>query len=267
MRRVWRTPDPSNHAASALLNLMLVTYDALNDDDDEIRDIATKVVTRIIAGPRYRDGMKDVVPLVASQRLSEYLVKTYPDSRDLCEEAIHRVMGSDGSVSPLDVLEQAQRNSTTLFVQEKQNLFVDDVREVVIWSRVLKSLSDEAVTRSRAAYFSKWIWSGLSVFMDAAKAQGDGPLGWTSKPEVFAIGMRLIYGAEVLLHWRGRKSRKGSFEASKVRRLLREFADVGEANEVHKLWLQKIETVLADSVVERLGVMKAKLCGVVGNVC
>ncbi|KAJ9639502.1 hypothetical protein H2199_006537 [Coniosporium tulheliwenetii] len=237
IRYVWGTPDPSHHTASALLNLMLVTYDALNDDDDEIRDVATKVVTRIIAGPRYRDGMADVVPLVASQRLAEYLAKTYPGSRDLCEEAVHRVMGS---VSPLDVLQQTQKDSTVLFVQEKQNLFIDDVKEVVIWSRVLKSLSDEAVMRGRAAYFSKWIWSGLNVFMDAAKAERD---------------------------VEGRRSRKGSFEGSRVRRLLREFADVGEASEVHELWLERIEAVLADSVVQRLGVVKAKLRELVENVC
>lgn len=267
MRHVWTTPDPSSHAASALLNLMLVTYGALNDDDDEIRDLAAKVTTRVITGPRYYNGIPDVVPLVASQRLAEYLAKTHRDSHDLCKEAIHRVMSSDGSVSPLDILQQAQKDSTVLFVQEKQNLFIDDVRELDIWSHVLHELSDDAVTRGDAAFFSEWVWSGLTVFMGAARAQRDGPLGWVSKPEVFVMGMRLINGAEVLLHWRRRRSRKGLFSGSRVRRMLQEFADIGEANEMHGLWLERIEAVLAESVFERLGVVKVKLCKLVENAC
>jgi len=240
-----------------------VTYDALNDDDDEIRDLAACLVTRIVAGKHYRDNMKDVIPLVASQKLSEYLARKYSRSQELCVEAVRRMTNSDSTRSPLrnsvaDTLAQAQEEDTALFVQEKQNLFIDEVREAIIWSRVLKNLSVKAVPRRLAHAFSQWVMDGIAVLTECATNQVDGPLGWISKTEVFVLGMQVVCGAEVLLNWRSR-SRKVPVAGYTIRRALREFADIGSVNKVHPLWIEKIEEILEASVMGRLAVMKRSM--------
>lgn len=196
---------------SVTLRLSLLVYDALNDDDDEIRDIAAHIATRIMLGKQYKTEMRDAVPLLASQRLTEYLARTYPESKVLCEEALRRLVGC-GFDSELfggefeDMLGRARKEDNSLFVQEKQNLFVDGNREAVMWSRVLRRVSANAVRRALARWFAMWVMDGIALLTTTARTGVDGPLGWTSKPDVFALGMRVVYGAEVLLDWRDRKS-------------------------------------------------------------
>ncbi|KAK5092851.1 hypothetical protein LTR16_007642, partial [Cryomyces antarcticus] len=87
----------------------------------------------------------------------------------------------------------------------------------------------------------------IATLTEAAQAEVDGALGWTSKPEVFALGMRVVYGADVLLDWTAR-SKKVPVRGSETRRALREFADVGSGAGVHEMWLDQVEKTLALSV-------------------
>lgn len=238
----------------------LVLYDALNDDDDEIRDLGAKIVIRIVAPSKSVSGESDgVVPLVASQRLSELLARRCSDSWHLCQAALSRSVGTLVSKSnpfpPVTViLEQARKEDNALFIEEKQNLFVDEVREAVIWSRVLKRLSPRALHQGMVVNLQLWVMEGLGSLTATAKNERDGPLGWSSKPEVFTLGMRVIYGAEVLLDW---ESRTGNVTvtAPEILMALRYFADDGRENELHQLWLDRVEKILADSVVRRLGLL------------
>lgn len=269
---LWTTDAKTDGSIPPLLRACLVIYDALNDDDNEIRDVAASVVTRVFAGKYYRNNMDNVIPLVASQKLSEHLGKTYAQSQELCVEAIRRMTHCELTEPPLlhsvaGILAQARREDMTLFVQEKQNLFIDEVREAETWSRILKHLSVKAIPRELAYNFSEWVTDGISVLTKSAANQDDGSLGWTSKPEVFTLGMRVICGAEVLLNWRSR-SRNVPVPGSAVRRALREFADAGSANKLHPLWLDRIEKILTESTMERLAAVKRSmnLNGVSGGV-
>ena len=67
----------------------------------------------------------------------------------------------------------------------------------------------------------------------------------------------MIYGAEVLLNWRMR-SRKVSVRGSEIRRKLRDFADTGRTG-IHELWIDRVEAVLAYSVLEKLALVKEKI--------
>lgn len=252
---------------TALLRLGLVVYDALNDDDEEIRDLSTSVCSRLILDKRYQANAKDLFPLAASQKLAEHLSKQYATSRTLCLEAVKRMIGqrtnsdSVAFASVSSLLAEARDREGVLFAEERQNLFIDDVRETAVWSSVLKGLSLRAVTRELATALSQWVIEGLAVLTEIARTKPDGPLGWTSKPEVFALGIRIIYVAEVLLDWRTKTS-KLSLSGAHLRRALREFADAGEASDLHPMWLEKIEEVLEDSVAQRL----RRLCTFLGTV-
>ncbi|KKY23312.1 putative heat repeat protein [Diplodia seriata] len=133
------------------LALALIAYDALNDDDDEIRDAAARVATRIVV---FGDGdyhphhdvdvdvdavekIPAVLPLAASAKLAAYLRRTYPASRVLCEEAARRLLleeeegGEEGRSGGgfAARLAEARTENAALFAREKQNLFLDPVRE------------------------------------------------------------------------------------------------------------------------------------------
>ena len=67
-RYIWTVENESVVMPSPLLSFSLVVYDTLNDDDGEIRELAARIATRVIMGKRYRQGMRDAIPLLASQR-------------------------------------------------------------------------------------------------------------------------------------------------------------------------------------------------------
>jgi hypothetical protein len=84
----------------------------------------------------------------------------------------------------------------SLFVIEEQNLFVDEVRETQRWVSVYKSLAWESNNPCLEALTS-WTSEGLEA-MQSLVSQEDGPLGYGSKPEVFAILSRVIRASAAL---------------------------------------------------------------------
>ncbi|EKG10898.1 Armadillo-like helical [Macrophomina phaseolina MS6] len=150
--RLTQTCPAALHAAQ--LALAAITYDALNDDDDEVRDAAAAVATRVVAGPRLpppspTTGVaaqtKSVVPLAAARKVAVFLAERYRDSGVLCAEALHRLLsresGRDASAPEAlewpggfaGLLREArgveESAGLALFAREKQNLFIDPVRE------------------------------------------------------------------------------------------------------------------------------------------
>ncbi|TKA79768.1 hypothetical protein B0A49_02661 [Cryomyces minteri] len=258
-QHTWQLKSSHHHLMPPLLDLYLVVYDALNDDDDEIRETAAKSATRILASETKGSNSRDVVPLVASQKLLAFLTTSYRSSPKFCTYAVSRLTAgnvtADARIQHVDtVLVQAKKEDTALFAEEKRNLYIDEVREARIWSRVLKELSVKALPKPLVAKFAQWVSQGIATLTEAAQAEVDGALGWTSKPEVFALGMRVVYGADVLLDWTLR-SKKVPVRGSELRRALREFADVGSGAGLHEMWLDQAEKTLALSVVRRLRIV------------
>jgi hypothetical protein len=142
------------------------------------------------------------------------------------------------------MLAQERKEDNALFAQEKQNLYRDETVDVISWKKLLTSLSPQRIPSHVVSGLTTWVLDGLTVLTETARGEIDGPLGWTNcKPEVFALGMRIFCAAELVLVW-------NKSEGWKVRRALRGFADVGAEREVHGLWMERVERVLGDSVVE-----------------
>ncbi|KAF2002414.1 HEAT repeat protein-like protein [Amniculicola lignicola CBS 123094] len=247
---IWAADTKEKATSTLALGLALVVYDQLNDDDDEIRDAAALVTTRILRLQNFRPNLKDAVPLISAQRLATFLVTAFSHSPHLVKEGIRRVIGVP-SIKALfqtsfeETFQLESRQDTALFSVEKQNLYKDDTLDIALWSRILTSLSPNLVSSATTSDLTKWVLGGLYVLISTAENAVDGPLGWTSKAEIFALGMRVICGAEVLLEWRV----SGGDE---VKLALRRFADVGIKTEVHGLWLEKIEKVLEGDVLRGL---------------
>ncbi|KAM4054760.1 putative death-receptor fusion protein [Hirsutella rhossiliensis] len=181
------------------LPALLALYDALNDDDDEVRDVGSKAVTCIIG--------KALVPIEAANRLLHWLAQHFGGSAGFRAEVASRVVGhceakaADGAAwAPAeDELAAALRFDDSLFVVEEQNLFVDEVRETTRWVHVLKSLWwEDAAGDEILGRLDGWIRAGI-VRLGRLVEQEDGPLGWASSPQVFAICTRLVHGSVAMM--------------------------------------------------------------------
>ncbi|KAF2677884.1 HEAT repeat protein-like protein [Lentithecium fluviatile CBS 122367] len=270
LRHIWTLCPASKVEAPLLLGLTFVLYDLLNDDDDEIRDIAAGAATSLLQSQSHRraTSIKPVVPILISHRLAQFLLTTFPMSTDLVKEALRRLTCTQAPApvpshtqshtpSPLfpnftTSLTTARKPSTTLFHREKQNLYFDTTLDALLWSRVLSSLPRTAITTIPPALregLGKWVLEGLTVLTATARKERDGALGWSSaKGEVFALGMGCVCAAGVVVRWEG--SGLGSSEIGKeVGRLLVEFVEAGRASELHGLWIGRAEKVVRDGVV------------------
>lgn len=179
---------------------LLALYDALNDDDYEVRDIAAAATTPILGKP--------LVSMEACSRLLVWLSQHFGHADEFRTHVACRMVGHPAVTSRLtdavlsawvaaaDQLAGAMQFDDALFVVEEQNLYVDEVREARRWRGVFASLphpADGAALRALAS----WTAAGLHTLAGLAEAD-DGVLGWTSKPEVFAICSRIVVGGTAL---------------------------------------------------------------------
>ena len=213
-------------------------------------------------------------PLAAKSRFSDFLIAQYNSSAALCYEAIGRLTGvsthlgrSVLSPSMQNItsaraghskvgrrrrtvnlpnirvsLGDAKREDTALFIEEKQNLYIDEVQEAYYWAKIITKLSPSFIDRDSARELEVWAMQGLAALTELAEAEIDGPLGWTTKPEVFTMGLRIIYAAGVVIHWASWDV--ASVLDGEIREALRALHSVGEKNCLHSLWMQRIEYTL-----------------------
>ena len=182
---------------------LLALYDTLNDDDDEIRDVGAETVSSILK--------VSLVPLAAQGRFARWLLAAYGHSSMFAWNVIIRVTGSasmngGGPINRLtpaeSQLQASLREDDALFVEEEQNLFIDEVREVGIWIEIFDTLPQDTLESkhgetSPLMSFASWVRSGLEALNQTDKQ--DGPLGWTSQPGAFACCTRILKCAKSLM--------------------------------------------------------------------
>lgn len=240
---IWRVSPSLKPTRQILLGLALVLYDILNDDDEESRDAAARATTALLNA--HSPPATPCVPILTSHRLANFLTTHFSTSQDLCREALRRLTATPlrtplFTVPFAEALARERKEDTTLFAQEKQNLFFDPSLDALFWSRVLSRCAPSATLATR---LGAWVAEALTLLIETSEKKGGGALGWTSKTEVGTLGMRVFCAAEVALRW-------GVQNAVDIRRLLSRFVTVGEEKDVNGLWTSKAEKVLGDSVLE-----------------
>ncbi|KAJ3529859.1 hypothetical protein NM208_g9572 [Fusarium decemcellulare] len=177
------------------LPALISLYDSLNDDDDDIRDVGSAAVKSILG--------QALVPIEAANRLLSWLAQRFGGNSTFRKIIVRRIMGNaqfptpeNSEVSIRSQLQEAMKFDDSLFVIEEQNLFVDEVRETQRWIAVFEKLSWETQDPTLEA-LTAWSGAGLEE-MRGLVAEEDGPLGYSSKPEVFAILSRLVHASAAL---------------------------------------------------------------------
>lgn len=210
--RVLRPLGSPPRVDHVFLDVYLVLYDMLNDDDEELRDIATATASWVLSYSSVSLSKAVALsPLNAASLLAEFIARNYADSNLLCQKIIWYSTGQEtrigGSIDKTklvpvsDTISEHRKESTVLFVEEKQNLFIDEVREVNIWPKKLLHLRETSYDEATLKTLFAWASNGLDYLVKATSNDSgkDGLLGWTSKPEIFALGIRVISIAAALV--------------------------------------------------------------------
>lgn len=223
--------------------LVFLLYDCLNDDVEEIREMAARVVCELDARSPPGSG---VVPLNASNVLLGMIASKKMHSKRATDEATARLtlarywkgaLWPKPNLSPHVVLAV----NADLFAVEKQNLYIDHCRESTVWAVVLRNF---VPSQQQFEVLECWTLSGLrsangTVLCLRDRNVRDGPLGWSSKPESFLLVARILDSADVILCWARALERE-----TEVRRVLSHFASNGERNQLNEMLLAKAQTVL-----------------------
>lgn len=253
--RVLRKPGGMAETSPVFLEIYLILYDMLNDDDEELRDIAATVASWVLSYSSVSPEKAVVLgALPASDRLADFLANNYSKSPFLFRETVERLLGEEshrwnsrskkGLIPVSARMSEYRKESTVLFEEERQNLFIDDVREVDIWSGVLLRLEKDSYDQRLLRTLFEWVSEGLEYLVDVTSAgDQDGVLGWTSKPEVYTLGIQVFSTAALFV------SRDLAVEShlpnAKVTILdkLGLLLEKGRAVSLHPHWLTRIESV------------------------
>jgi hypothetical protein len=254
LHHLWTASTSTSQASPHVLGLGLILYDMLQDDDDEIRDLAALATSTFISTTTKKKADR-TIPILASQHLLTQLLSLFPKSAPLATHALRHLVDTP-SPQPLfgkpfrEMLEEVTKPQTALFAQEKQNLFKDDVLDALCMSRILSSASLSAsLPASVLDAAAGWTKDALRVLTAKYEQDVDGALGWASRGEVFTWLIRIICLADVILQ-------SGAKGKTDVKLGLAKLVSAMGKAEGHGLVVKRAEKILEDDVMRSLGMLK-----------
>lgn len=189
-----------------MLPSFFALYDALNDDDDEIRDLAAEAASTLLG--------QSCVSLAAQPKYLTWIASSYSASPTLLAEVVLRLTGTvdmcsrELKLTPAeDQLVDSMREDNSLFIEEEQNLFIDEIRELKQWTSIFSSFSPELLLRKDPhmadtepiALVARWALDGLQKLRSLEVV--DGPLGEMSKPAAYLVCARITTCASIVLRF------------------------------------------------------------------
>jgi len=133
----------------------------------------------------------------------------------------------------------------SLFAEEDSNLFVDEVRELRLWTKIFHGLSKETVEDSSTkknplATLSLWALNGLKE-LHALLEEEDGPLGNISKPKTYYSCLQVLICANAFIQYLNtqyqginRPSAAADSNTNFILTLLKAFVGDAEKKKVHE---------------------------------
>ncbi|RMZ75500.1 hypothetical protein DV737_g5279, partial [Chaetothyriales sp. CBS 132003] len=201
-----------------MLTFWSTLYNQLNDDDEEIRAIAGQSVTIVVGSGRQMRpfgwcalaGREEIIRSIWSLYVVPRFHLDLVRALALCH--VFGVWGNldddgwagvEGVLVGESVASRLRRMSASvndLFVEEKQNLYVDELAEVDKWCNVLKGADGHLVT-SEFALLQPWLLEGMDEIrkmVQVPEGEDDFPLGPTYHPDLLLLFVRVVSVAAVL---------------------------------------------------------------------
>lgn len=195
--------------------LYSILYNFLIDDDEEIRDIAAFTVSFILSSGAAGAPFQ-LCPIAACHRFSDHIREVFTSQTEFHIAAFGRLMfpisiefdGLEDEFANLvflysvnNQLELARHESHDLFEEERQNLHVDEIREIDIWYSALGKVSHTWLDDDVRLLVGDWALEGLRQLTSALSSLNSGPFRVLSKLEFIVLFWRVIRVAELSLQW------------------------------------------------------------------
>ncbi|EEY20614.1 conserved hypothetical protein [Verticillium alfalfae VaMs.102] len=196
----------------ACMPVLLALYDALNDDDEEVRALAALASRPVLAS-------QTLLPLRAADSLLQLLHSSYSQLPAYHAAVAQRLTSTSSAAQQLAT---ALHFDDALFAVEEQNQYIDEVREAQRWAGAYESLPagvDDAA-------LGGWAADGLKALKEHVEKERDGPLGWTGMPDAYAVCIRVLVAASAVV------ARQGG-EAEKLKALMADLKGVASDKAVH----------------------------------
>ena len=218
----------SQEGRDAQVDLISILYDQLNDDDEDIRSIAQETAYYVMGNAASkRQWALPLSSLAARRQLVGLLaVRNCEDLRLVRLCLLHLAGNSLGEVLPSQVtvnmifgvsvaerLEVICSSMDDLFAEERQNLYVDELEEIEVWSELLHRCRFSTLPQRWMQVILNWTSNGLDVVMTvvqsgkeqtkqtgmlASKLSQAHPLGPTYHQDILELCLRVIKLAQVL---------------------------------------------------------------------
>lgn len=246
---------------AAYLPFLLALYNTLIDDDDEIRDVGAAATALITSSDPHVLSPQPLVAVDAADALLSWLRERFGHTNEFRAYVACRLVGDPivtldigvqdltAWASPKQQFAEALAVDESLFAVEEQNLFIDEVRETQRWAGVFTALprdydqteGDEGVAGkvlimdSSLDALKGWVEKALEV-LAVQVGQDDGPLGWASMADAFALCHRVLVCGQVMAELLGEE---GTVIASSLARV----KDIGQKSRLHGLLLSSLDRV------------------------
>lgn len=238
---------------AAYLPFLLALYTTLVDDDEEVREAGTTAAAFVMSGRGTES--QPLVAVDAADALLAWTQKHFGQTNEFkayiaCRLVGEQVVAVDIGVQDLSAWVSAERQfaealkvDESLFAVEEQNLFIDEVRETERWAGLFKSLEwdvdeieeDDGIVRrvlmmdSSLSALKSWTETALRCLAEQV-TKDDGPLGWASTPDAFALCHRVLVCGRVLSELLGSEDKTYT-------RLLGDIQEAGNSSRLHGLLL------------------------------
>ncbi|KAI3394073.1 hypothetical protein diail_3249 [Diaporthe ilicicola] len=238
---------------AAYLPFLLAAYDALVDDDDEIRDVGA-LAAALLTSPEAHP--QPLVAVDAAESMLSWMQRHFGHTNEFKAYVACRLVGDplvtldigvqdlSAWASPEQLFAQALEVDESLFAVEEQNLFIDEVRETQRWAGVFRGLPHDfdemeeddggaarkvLVKDNSLTSLKGWVERALECLAVQA-GMDDGPLGWASRPDAFALCHRVLVCGKVMAELLGE-------EGVSIRSALTRVKEIGQASRLHGLLL------------------------------
>ncbi|KAL3463956.1 putative death-receptor fusion protein-domain-containing protein [Aspergillus heterothallicus] len=247
-------------ADQGLLEIYLILYDLLNDDDEELRDIAASTASHILSYSSVSPGRAVILsPLNASELFAACLADSYANSSALSTKVFRYILGQEPRIGDTGneaavpavstIVAELRKERTILFEEEKQNLFIEEVREADVWTPALTRMGRDAFEKGLLDGVYNWVSEGLACFSEVLGQQDgeDGMIGWIAKPEAYTLGVRLTSLAGVLVSREFKALDILGDRRGVLKEQLQALLQAGKAALLHDDLMSRVWSALADS--------------------
>ncbi|KAL8837449.1 MAG: hypothetical protein Q9170_002535 [Blastenia crenularia] len=254
--RLTKNRPIESKEAPGMLQLYLVLYDSMLDDDEDVRNAGAVTASGFSISNASKEDNERVQALrmvpAARHYLLDFLKLQYHSSENFWVVAVERVIGNyfqDDppetlaeflATPPRELLLELYREDTSLFAEEKRNLYVNEVEEACVWGKVMLSVDRSTADKATLRCFKRWIAKSIDALAEHTETLWDGLLGWTSKPAVFEFGMRVLIAADVIV----RLAEKDDVDTNGLIDRLRYLLEIGQKCELRPSWLRMTRKIL-----------------------